>query len=103
MKYKPGVPSGEKLLFFRENRYTDNLEIVSFSLKDGAVSTLYSSSALVKGNVSGVIQQYEKEESTMLIFREFNERDMEIISGKLDSEQFSSSVLTFQYKEYDPF
>ena len=73
VKYKPGVPTGEKFLFFKENRYTDCLEVVSFSLKDGAVNTIYSCPALVKGNVSGVIQQYEKEESVMLVFREFNE------------------------------
>lgn len=38
VKYKPGISSGERLLFFWENRYTENLEITSFSLTDGQVS-----------------------------------------------------------------
>ena len=39
----------------------------------------------------------------MLVFREFNEREVEIISGRLDSETFSTGLATFQLKEYDPY
>lgn len=39
----------------------------------------------------------------MLLFREFNEREVEIISGRLDSEVFTTGMATFEHKEHDPY
>ena len=39
----------------------------------------------------------------MLVFWEFNEREVEIIRGRLDSEVFTTGMATFELKEHDPY
>lgn len=106
VKYKSGLLStGERLLFFKEDRYTDNLEVLGFSLNDGEMTEIYSKPALVKGNVSSVILQTDKEETTMVIFKEFNERDVEVITGSLETDlnKGTTGKLTFEFKEQELF
>ena len=61
----------------------------------------------MKGKVSNCLLSSDREETTLILFKEFNERDIEMISGILDYEDPSlyesqTGMVTFKLAS-DPF